>query len=275
MNGRTITMFVVLVALTASPVAAFADKADDDFAEAENTFRFQDYESAATKLEALLYPKILLTDPARQIKAREYLAACYFWLGNRTRMEEEFTALLTQAPLHELDSFFYPAELINEFQSLKLRLIELHILDPEQARIKTETDCMMTVEEITKRSKIPMLVPFGVGQFVNGKTTKGALFLTGELVFLGMNIGGWAGAESLRGDDGLYSPDDAESARKLRIVQYVGLGAFVAVAIWGIVDAFKDFVPESKTYKLVPCPVSSPSALGAPDGVGICFHMVR
>lgn len=269
------TMLVVFAAFIVFAPPAFAGTPDDDFAEAENTFKFQDYESAARMLEALLYPKILISDSARQIKAREYLAACFFWLGNRNRMEEEFTALLTQAPLHELDPFFYPTELITQFQTLKLRLIELHILDPEKAKIDSETDCMMKVEEITKRSKIAMLVPFGVGQFVNGKTTKGALFLTGELVFLGMNIGAWAGAESLRGDDGMYSRDDAESARKLRIVQYVGLGTFAALAIWGIVDAFMDFVPESRTYKFVPCPISSPSARGGPDGIGLCFHMVR
>ncbi len=273
MGRRIITIIVVFAAFTAPCLHAFAGTPDEAFAEAENTFRFQDYENASKMLESLLYPKILISDPARQIKAREYLAACWFWLGNRNRMEEEFTALLTQAPLHELDSFFYPAELINEFQTLKLRLIELHILDPEKAKLQTEPECLMRVEEITKRSKIPMLVPFGVGQFVNGKTTKGALFLTGELVFLGMNIGGWAGAESLRGDDGLYSHDDAESARKLRIVQYVGLGSFVALAIWGIVDAFMDFKPETRSYRFVPCPTSSPVSRGAPDGIGICFRM--
>ncbi|HNZ02832.1 MAG TPA: hypothetical protein PLY68_08005 [Myxococcota bacterium] len=274
MPARIIAVTLMFFAAMVPSVRAQAGTPEEDFAEAENTFKFQDYETASRKLEALLYPRILLQDAPRQIKAREYLAACYFWLGNRTRMEEEFTALLTQAPLHELDPFFYPAELIGQFQSLKTRLIELHILDPEKARLDDARECTQTVEVITKRPKLPMIIPFGVGQFVNGKNTKGALFLTGELVFLGMNIGAWAGAESLRDDDGMYSRDDAEAARKLRIVQYVGLGAFAAVAIWGIVDAFLDFVPETREFKVMPCPVGSPSSRG-PDGIGLCLNLYR
>jgi hypothetical protein len=275
MNRLQITSLVAMFTLLAAVQPAIASTPAEDFAQAENTFKFQDYEKASKMIEALLYPKMMLEDPALQIKAHEYLAACHFWLDNKGRMEEEFTALLTQAPLHELDAFYYPPALITQFQTLKLRLIELHILDPEKARVDTKPECTITIEEIKKRSKLPMIVPFGVGQFVNGKKTKGALFLTGELVFLGMNIGAWAGAESLRGADGFYSAADADTARKLRIVQYVGLGAFVAVAVWGIIDAFVDFVPETKTVKVAPCPTGSTSRGGGIDGVGLCFSWTR
>lgn len=274
MARRYLTTMLLLLVSAGFSMSAAAATVEEEFAEAENTFKFQDYPAAAKMLETLLYPKIRVQDINQQLKAREYLAACHFWLGNKARMEEEFTALLTQAPLHELDPFFYPGELISQFQTLKLRLIELHILDPEKARAEAKPECTVTVEEVQKRSKLPMLVPFGVGQFVNGKNTKGALFLTGELVFLGLNIGAWAGAESLRGDDGFYSAADAVTAKKLRIVQYVSLGAFVGLAIWGIADAFKDFVPEKRNLKVIPCPTGQ-SRSGAPDGIGICFHWRR
>jgi hypothetical protein len=259
-------------ALMAMP--AFAQTPDERFQEAENTFRFQDYPRAETLLADLLYPEVLLTAPDRVIKAHEYLAACYYWLQNDRRMEEEFTVLLSLAPRHQMDPFYYPARLIERLEATRKRLAELRLIDPdapEQPATPPEPPCEGREVSIVRRSWAPNLVPFGVGQFVNGQTTKGALFLTGQVLTLGMNIGAFAGIESLRGDDGLFSPADAVTARRLRIVQYVGLGAFGALAIWGIVDAFLNFQAEDRTIRVVPCPVlEGPNA--SLDGFAVCVN---
>ena len=77
---------------------ARAGTPEDDFLAAENTFRFQDYKGAEARFHALLYPRILLTNADQLLKAREYLGASHFWLNNERGMEEEYTAILIQAP---------------------------------------------------------------------------------------------------------------------------------------------------------------------------------
>jgi hypothetical protein len=246
---------------------AYSQTPDEQFATAENTFRFQDYVGAEKLLSELLYPEVLLSSTADIIKAHEYLAACYYWLKNEKRLEEEFTVLLTLAPRHELDAFYYPSAFIEHFEQTKRRMAELHLIDPEiEPDDGPEVICEGREVSIERRSWVPNLVPFGVGQFINGQKTKGALFLSGQLLTLGMNIGAYASIEGLRGDDGLFSHNNAITARKLRIVQYVGLGAFGALVIWGIVDAFMNYEPYKRTFKVVPCPMLESSNAG----IAIC-----
>jgi hypothetical protein len=264
-----VAVFACLLATT-SPAVAGAP--EDEFQKAENTFRFQDYAKAVQQLRPLLYPDVRLASPDLVVRAHEYLAACYHWLGDERKMEDEFTALLTLAPQHRLDSFFYPPSLIERFEAIRKKLIGLHVIEAEPAP-KPPVDlikCERTEETIVRRSWVPNLVPFGVGQFLNGRNTKGALFLTGQTLSLALNIAAWVSIESLRGSDGYYSPRNAGVARDLRIVQYVGLGTFAALAVWGIVDAFQDFTPEVKSTRFVPCPVVAPPGAGLAPGIAVC-----
>jgi hypothetical protein len=261
--------------VVACSLTAHAASPEDTFIEAENTFRFQDYRKAEGILTSLLYPEILLSSPDQVLKAHEYLAACYYWLDDDRRMEEEFIALLTLSPQYRLDPFYYPASLIDRFEAIRKRLSELYIIDLEPAPKAPVVDppkCERTEEIRIERSWVPNLIPFGVGQFLNGQNTKGALFLTGEVLTLGTNIGAYVAIESLRGSDGLFSRDDAITARRLRIVQYVGLGTFGALAVWGIVDAFMNHEPQERSIRIVPCPAGASSGAGG-HGVGLAVCM--
>jgi hypothetical protein len=265
----------VLAGLLAAGIAlsrpAAAATPEDDFQAAENTFRFQDYARAVEQLRPLLYPDVRLSSPDQVVKAHEYLAACYHWLGQDKDMEDEFIALLTQDAAHRLDTFYYPASLIAKFESVRKRLVDLHVIEAEPAPKAPEPPrCERTEETVVRRHWAPNLIPFGVGQFLNGKSTKGALFLTGQVATLGLNIGSWVAIESLRGGDGRYTKADAATARDLRIVQYVGLGTFAALAVWGIVDAFQDFVPETTSVKVVPCPTAPAPGAGLVPGLAVC-----
>jgi len=262
----------LFAAVLATAATARASTPEEEFQAAENTFRFQDYARAVEQFRPLLYPDVRLASPDLVIRTHEYLAACYHWLHDDRTMEDEFTALLTLSPQHRLDPFFYPATLIDKFEAIRKRLIGLHVIEAEPvAKPPVETvRCERVEETVVRRSRLTNLVPFGVGQFVNGKTTKGALFLTGEVLTLSLNIASWVSIESLRGDDGYFAPKDAATARDLRIVQYVGLGTFGALAIWGIVDAFLDFRPEVKSLKIVPCPTAPVPGAGIVPGVAVC-----
>lgn len=228
--------------------------------EAENAFRFQDYVTAEKLLYPLLHPEVVISDPDDILKAREYLGACYYWLGNEKRMEEEFTALLTLSPTHRLDPFYYPPELIEKVELLRARLAELKVISVEGRERRDEKHtCVVPKETISRRSRWVAMLPFGVGQFYNGANVKGALFLTGETLALGTNIASYFAAERLRGSDGFYSPAERRTAEKLRIVQYASLGFLVALALWDILDANLNFEPEERHIEMVPCPTPMPS----------------
>jgi hypothetical protein len=247
-------LIATLACLAVLPADALAGTPEEDFAAAENTFRFQDYKTAEAMLRALLYPEVRLTSPDQVTRAHEYLGASYFWLRDDKRMEEEFTALLTRSPTHKLDPFYYPPALMERFDALRKRLVELHIISLEPPRVAEPVRCQREEKTVVQRSRFVSFLPFGIGQFQSNEVTKGSLFLTGEVVALGLNIGAWGAAESLRGSDGLYSSSDADLARKLRIVQYVALGTFVALAVWDVVDSALHFVPEDTSVQVVPCP---------------------
>lgn len=265
--GPSLTLVMLVTIGVIGPGQALAESPETGFKEAENTFRFQDYEGAETILRQLLHPEVLLEDQDMVLKAREYLGACYFWLGNQKRMEEEFTALLSQVPTYQLDPFFYPAPLIDQLEELRARLVELQIInlggkkEPEE---KKEPDCLVPKETVIERSLWVSLIPFGAGQFQNGHTMEGALFLTGELLALGTNIGSFVAADQLRGSDGLYSASNARVARRLQIVQYVSLGVLVGLAVWGVVDATLKLKKEERSIEMVPCPSPPVEKDGAP-----------
>lgn len=250
---RLIVFTLAEITVATASFSVQAATPEEELVDAENTFRFQDYKAAESLLRKLLYPEIRLTHPDHVIKAREYLGACYFWLKDYKRMEEEFTALLTIAPNHKLDPFYYPPSLIERFETLRKRLIELHIISLEEPKPKEEAKCEREEKTIIRRSRIVSFLPFGIGHFQNEDTVKGALFLTGELLTLGLNIGSYIAAESLRGSDGFYSTSDAEVARRLVIVQYVSLGVFAGLVLWDIVDSAMHFIPEESKVRVVPC----------------------
>ena len=62
-----------------------------------------------------------------------------------------------------------------------------------------------------------------------------------------MNIVSYSMVESLRGPTGTYTVEDAENARVFQTMQYVSLGVFGALLVWGIVDAVVKY--ESSTVR--------------------------
>lgn len=250
---------------------AWAETPEELFQKAENVFRFQDYKTAESMLYALLYPELKLTNPDQIMKAHEYLGACYYWLQNEKRMEEEFTVLLTLSPTIKLDPFYYPVSLIERFEGLRKRLIELRLIDvqpPPKKNVEEDKTCEKVHEQVVRRSRVASFMPFGIGQFENGEKTKGVLFMTGQAITLGTNIGAYLAIEYMRKADGRFSQDDAKKARTLRIVQYAGLGAFAALMVIGIIDSQVNFKQEEKMIKVGPCP-SPPSTGKEGSGLGI------
>lgn len=80
------------------------------------------------------------------------------------------------------------------------------------------------------------LIPFGAGQFQNRQVGKGIFFLATQVATASASLGVFAYLRT-KYERGLVPVQDAESARRLQLVQ-VGAGwAFVGLAAWGVVDA--------------------------------------
>ncbi|MBM4342228.1 MAG: hypothetical protein FJ100_02490 [Deltaproteobacteria bacterium] len=182
-----------------SPSPAEVDKvasADDDLAAqwetAVNYFKYHEFDKAIERLSGLLYPTTRL-DARRELRAREYLGAAYWWQGKREAAADEFTALLVRAPGSRLEPAQYPPKMIEEFEARKKRLVDTGVikgqapppdLDGPDARRAVAPPFYMS------------LFPFGVGQFSNRQPVKGWILLGSEAL-----LGGLSAALYLRNRD--------------------------------------------------------------------------
>jgi hypothetical protein len=233
------------------------------FGVAENTFRYQDYERAVGLLEALLYPEVKLEE-ADELRAREWLGASCWFLDDFQRSEEEFTVLLTRQPGYALDAFYYPAALITFFEGVREKLIRLKVIPPvgagpEGLEPHPPRETVVVQERVVReRSWLVAVLPFGIGQFQNGDTTKGIVFLTLESLALATNIASYFVIDSLQEKDGFISPGNIDRAREFEIVLYSSLGVFGALVIGGLVDALVCFEPRDETLRELEPPTEEP-----------------
>ncbi|NUN13432.1 MAG: hypothetical protein HUU55_07330 [Myxococcales bacterium] len=228
---------VVLICLWDSGGAVWAQAPDNAFEEAENTFRYQDYRRAVQLYEALLVSGANTTDPERMLIIREHLGASRWFLKEWSGAEKEFTALLLAAPTVQLNSFYYPPELVVFFNNLRDRLLGQGVLklEPEKEPVKTEDKppvvAVKTIETVTieKNPLITAFIPFGVGQFQNGDTAAGIGFLASETVALASTIATYFLI--------LENRSNPDVARDYEIAFWVSEGIFVGLVAAGIIEA--------------------------------------
>ncbi len=202
---------------------------------AKNAFYYQDYARTITLLSGLLSPMVLLATREQMLHAREMLAASMWWTGEKQGFREQFTRLLQDNPRFELDSFYYPPEMVVEFAELKKQLVEAKLLQiPEDVVERKRVTVEMLVYDHTPLALA--FVPFGVGQFANGDEGMGYLFLGLEGGFLAANIASWSW---------LYFGNPHGVERTAGIWAMYGTFALLTgSAIWGIIHAVSNHRPE-------------------------------
>jgi hypothetical protein len=232
MVGR-VTILWLSISLLAFPARGLAQTPEEQYELARNAFTYQDYDKVIALLAPLLDPEPRLPTVEMVLQAREWLGAALWWKGDKVGFKQQVTRLLQGDAAFELDSFYYPPEMVKEFSELKTALGELNIIKTDKpVRPKTR---LVVEKTVTRRPAITNWLPFGIGQFVNGKKAKGGLFLAGQLVFLGANIAAWSV---------MYARDLTGDSRTAALaVMYGGLGGFGALWIGGIVDSYRDFKP--------------------------------
>ncbi|MBM4371352.1 MAG: hypothetical protein FJ098_06835 [Deltaproteobacteria bacterium] len=250
-----------LVALDVPPSEAEEFDAGQAFSLARSAFEYQDYARTVALLEPLLLPRPRL-EGAQLRKAWEYIGTSHWWLGDRERFNEEMTAWLKLDPAAALDSFFYPPEMIRDFDALKRSLVAMEVIQlPGQEGPASRQDIIHVVETTRiERPPVAAWVPFGVGQFASGRHGMGAFFLVSEALALGANIGAWGWMATHR---------DGTGREAAVVTMYTSFGTFAALTLWGILDARLRWktveTRETRRSEPVPPPPSAPEPM-PPEG---------
>jgi tetratricopeptide (TPR) repeat protein len=203
-------------------------------------FEYGDYAGMVALLEAALGQERF--DESDLLSVHRLLGIGHFILQNRPKAREHFLRLLTRDPEAHLDPLYVPPIIIEFFEQIReensemLAAILQQRQQAEEARLQTEAPPAQTVR-LRYNPYFVNFLPFGAGQYQNDQPVKGTLFLTSEIVALGINIAAYFVSDSLKGPDGAYSPGSAKLAREWRVAQYVSLGVLAALMIGGTVDA--------------------------------------
>ena len=242
MRVLTPMLLLLLLAMIALPSAGRAQprpSAEAQFELARSAVEYQDHEKVIELLEPLLNPVELLPTQALVLQAREWLGAARWWEQDKVGFKQEFTHLLKTNPLFALDSFYYPPDMVADFQKLRNQLIQLQIIEVKEPDSKDPTPPTNTiiVRTVERHHPLTTVIPFGTGQFINGQTGKGVVFLTSQVFFLSANVGSWLY---------LYQAQPVGSARTAALgAMYGSFAAFAGMVVWGVFDAYADWIPET------------------------------
>lgn len=280
----------VLVALGVL-VAARPARADEqsDLDKARNAYLAQRYDDAAGRCDTMLGSKDgALKDPSL-LRQAEMLCAAVAIARTRTKEANRlFEKILTSDPQFEPDPLSFPSEVLDAFVETRAKLREkLSAVARRQAELaaarrkkieaerKRKTRYVRELERrateqriVVRHRRYVAWIPFGAGQFQNGDTTLGWIFLGAEAALIGT-----AGAmvpvayfEERAGDDA-YAGDDPsrtataqahyDAAGRARVVNAVAMGLFAGTAIAGIVHANARFRSETVEIHRRPLPVVS------------------
>ena len=170
-----------------------------------------------------------------------------FTAANAKRPSTNCFSTWLLSPKSRLDPALYPPNLVRFFNIIIAR--NKDIINPPTRTVQAKRPVTPTQivpirieRRIVRTNPMIAVLPFGVPQFANGQTLKASLLLAGEAAALGLNIVSYAVILSMQNTNEL-SPqrgrfEDAQTARNLQITQYVSLGVFAALLIYGWVDGF-------------------------------------
>jgi hypothetical protein len=240
--------------------------------EADKAFRFQDYDRAIVLLKGLqetskgtsLEPEVL-----------ERLGASYWFIDALDAARRTFTALLKLQSDHRLDTLFYPAELIDYFESQKAFLTEHGFIrnHPPGPGDQKAQPAWTLVRTVTQRSTptLAYLMPFGVGQFLNEKPSAGTLHAALQGVGFVANAVAWIRIQNLKVEGtNLISQRQEGEAKLLQVMWWTGSAIFVTSYGWSVIDGLLGRLPpmEEKRTREILDPRELPTS-GASSGVGV------
>ena len=285
---------LAVAGLCATGTAARADE-QGDLDKARAAYLARRYDEAERRFRTMLDPvNGTIHDPTLLSRARMYWGAVALAKSSAVQATAIFEKLLLDDPTFEPDPLSFPADVINAFIDTRARMRErLSAMAAEQARREAErraredadrkrqaghlalVERLASEEEVTDRhSRWVSLLPFGVGQFQNGKNALGWFFLGSEAALVAggcialpfytynatQGIDAYEHVQTSRASDYF---DRANIARAMNIVL---LSSAAGVGVLGVVQAQLAYVPDVVTIKhrVIPDARATSSRLPAP-----------
>lgn len=238
---RTLIAILACLALFLGPHAQASEPLEIRVQSATQAFEMQDYDQAIKLLRPLIAEEAI-TDPGDLRLSLERLAASYWFTGAIDAARLTFGSLLKAAPDHPLDPLYYPPELISFFEAEKQRLKKLGFIGgAKQPTIGDGKARMTLVKTIIERPMptIGYLMPFGVGQFANEQSGKGAILAVLQGIGLATNIAAWITVEAMKQEGtNQIGTGDAGRAEVMDILWIIGTSLFAGAYTYGVVDGF-------------------------------------
>lgn len=243
---------VSLALLLLADRAAAADPAQE-FVQARTVFRSGQYQQAALMFAGLLYPTAQLDDTQQRVDAHLMLAVSHYEMKDVKQAEREFGEAVKLDRQLRVSTYGFSTEATVFFEKKKREYDEKNREVEERFRrareLEQQRKAVNRIRIKENRNYFLNLVPFGVGQFQNGQSTKAMLFAGSQFVTGALSIGLYSYLTS-RYPDGLVPRDEVDEARNLQIVQITAGVTFLGLVGWGVVDAFVNY--EDKLRPLTP-----------------------
>ena len=243
---------------------------ESDVKRARDRYEFGAYADAAGAARELLSRTPPPPEPVA-IEAWRILGLAEYQLGDKAAARDAFIHLLSLDPDQTLDPFLVPPPIVDFFDKVrsdaepelaplrerKRQLAEQERLAEEAIRSGPPSKVIVVQEHIYLLN----FLPFGVGQFQNGDTTKGIVIAVSQVVFGAINIGAIFAHNAIADDPSrrcsvstptnCSNPPIPDSDRALLnnidVVKYVSAGLFWGVYIYGVADALVHYVPRIET----------------------------
>jgi tetratricopeptide (TPR) repeat protein len=272
---------------------AVVSSPSEEFERGKNAFARGQYQRAISILRPLLYPESRLETEGEVVQAHRMLGVAHLFEKQPEQASREFRKLLELRPDYRFDPLLDPPGVVEFFnQIVKEEEGEIAALEAKRkkreaelaARRQREADRLRAERAVViryrKNSFALNFIPFGAGQFQNGDRRKGWIFLATESVLGAASVGAFvtnlalfglttprrcvepqtidtATGLSQRCPEDKVDPSDENLSTNLLRVQLVTGGLFYAVAVWGIIDAIRNFRDE---VRIDPDPATTETA---------------
>jgi hypothetical protein len=282
---RVVLAALALLGVSVGTVARADEQSDLDKVRA--TYLAHQYDDAEARLRAMLDPNSgTVHEPALVTQARMYLAAVFLAKGKQDQANVVIERLLVDDPQFEPDPLSFPTQTVDFFIDARARLRD-RLNDIAARRARDEAAKKAREEEAKRReiARVAMLeklateetvttlhsrwvglVPFGTGQFQNGKNSLGwAFLLTESALLLGTGVTVPIYLSELHDRSEAYRNGDDTRAQeyidRAKVVFYTNLafvGAFALTSVIGVLEGEANYVPTVVEVKHRSIPVTAP-----------------
>ena len=288
--------------LTWAPLCAADEKSD--FEKGRIAYVKKDYVEASARFQAMLDPKTgTVHSPELLVEADMCWGAVKLAMNDKDGASALFEKVLRADPQYQPDPLTYPNDVLYFFSDTKAKLravleqeaaaraaadAKRHKEEAEEkARLRArlaELEGLASQETVTiKNSRLTAMLPFGIGQFANGKDKLGWVFLLSEgaltistfaLLFpYRYNVDQANAAMQQTQFSPAYRVDLANKyaarAQDIRTADFIILAGLGAIALTGILEAQIDFVAERSYTRPRELPGGKPAEKPAPAKTGL------